>query len=364
MSSKIPHSQLKIENDCEVRKKMSKQDVIDYVFETPHNTNPAILNQKLDELIKENEGGGATEPYIEETYDDNGNLIEANLVGYTKVRNYAFYNCSNLALTSLPDGITNIGSYAFMNCTNLALTSLPDGITSIGYQAFYDCKNLALTSLPSGITSIEGRAFTNCRNLALTSLPSGITSIKNSTFSNCKNLALTSLPSGITSIESKAFNNCTGLTSITFEGTPNSIGIDNDVFAGCTNLTTINVPWKENEVANAPWGATNATINYNYTGASEEEILSPTTFTFGDNSQIVFDYLMSENSASASLVEGKTYVVTMDGNDYNCTAYANSNINGFICLDIDSTFSYANGYMLSNDLSYVGSKTISIKLVS
>ena len=150
------------------------------------------------------------------------------------------------------------------------------------------------------------------------------------------------------------------MTSITFEGTPKSI--DSTAFYKCTNLTTINVPWKENAVANAPWGATNATINY--TGASEEEILSPTTFTFGDNSQIVFDYLMSENSASASLVEGKTYVVTMDGNDYNCTAYANSNINGFICLDINSTFLYANGYMLSNDLSYVGSKTISIKLVS
>ena len=35
---------------------MSKQDVIDYVFETPLNTNPAILNQKLDELVKESGG--------------------------------------------------------------------------------------------------------------------------------------------------------------------------------------------------------------------------------------------------------------------------------------------------------------------
>jgi hypothetical protein len=26
------------------------------------------------------------------------------------------------------------------------------------------------------------------------------------------------------------------------------------------------VPWAEGAVANAPWGATNATINYNYTG--------------------------------------------------------------------------------------------------
>ena len=342
---------------------MSKQDIADYVFKTPHNTNPAILNQKLDELVKES-GESATEPYVEETYDSNGNLIQANLVGYTKVRDYQFYNCQYLSSINFSSEITSIGNHAFNGCKNLILESLPSKITSIGFNAFYDCQNLALTSLPSGITSIEYSAFENCKNLALTSLPSGITSIKNKAFNKCQNLALTSLPSGITIIENYAFNDCSKLTSITFEGTPNPTGIDINAFAGCPKLTTINVPWAKNEVANAPWGATNATINYNYTGASEEEILSSTTFTFGDNSQTLFDYLMSENSASASLVEGKTYVVTMDGNDYNCTAYANSNIMGFICLDIDSTFSYANGCMLTNDLSYVGSKTISIKLVS
>ena len=36
---------------------MSKQDIADYVFKTPLNTNPAILNQKLDELIEESGGG-------------------------------------------------------------------------------------------------------------------------------------------------------------------------------------------------------------------------------------------------------------------------------------------------------------------
>ena len=368
----------------------------------------ALLDE-IPALIESIESGGsATEPYVEETYDSNGNLINANLVGYTKIRDYAFHNCQNLALTSLPSGIANIGNYAFYNCQNLALTSLPSGIanignyafyncqtlaltslpseiTSIGNEAFHNCQNLALISLPSGITSIGNYAFHNCQNLALTSLPSGITSIGNDAFHNCQKLALTSLPSGITSIGDRAFYNCqnlalislpsgitsigkyafegcTKLTSITFEGTPNSI-ISNTAFSGCTDLTTINVPWAKNEVANAPWGATNATINYNY-GVSEEGILSPTTFTFGDNSFAFGDYLMSENSASASLVEGKTYMVTMDGNDYNCTAYVNSNINGFICLDIDSTFSYANGYMFTNDKSYVGSKTISIKLIS
>jgi hypothetical protein len=71
------------------------------------------------------------------------------------------------------------------------------------------------------------------------------------------------LPESITSIVSGAFNKCTGLTSITFKGTPTSIS--NTAFQNCTNLTTINVPWAEGAVASAPWGATNATINYNYT---------------------------------------------------------------------------------------------------
>ena len=147
------------------------------------------------ESIQSSGGGGAKEPYIEETYDANGNLIDVNLVGYTAIRPYAFYYCRNLALTSLPSGITSIGAYAFSGCDILALTSLPSGITSIGEKAFYACN---------------------------------------------------------------------GLTSITFHGKPSSIALD--AFLSCPYLKTINVPWASGEVANAPWGATNATINYNYTG--------------------------------------------------------------------------------------------------
>ena len=209
-------------------------------------------------------GNGAKEPYIEETYDANGNLIDVNLVGYTAIRPYAFRDCQNLALTSLPSGITSIGIHAFYDCQKLALTSLPSGITSIRNYTFDGCISLALTSLPSGLTSIGNSAFNNCQKLALTSLPSGITSIGGNAFNNCQKLALTSLPSGILGIGTNAFGNCTMLTSITFQGKPNNIY--SNAFAGCTNLKTINVPWASGEVAGAPWGATNATINYNYTG--------------------------------------------------------------------------------------------------
>lgn len=189
-------------------------------------------------------GGGATEPYIKETYDASGNLTNVTIPGYTKIREHAFYYCSSLALTELPSGITSIGGYAFYMCTSLALTALPSGITSIGDDAFYNCPNLALTSLPSGLTAI-----------------------KNSTFCHCASLALTSLPIGLTKISKDAFCGCAGLTSIIFEGTPTTI--DSTAFRNCTNITSIKVPWAEGAVANAPWGATNATITYNYTGEGE-----------------------------------------------------------------------------------------------
>ena len=95
-------------------------------------------------------------------------------------------------------------------------------------------------------------------------LPSDLTSIGNYAFYGCNNLALTSLPDGLTSIGGNAFRGCTKLTELTFKGKPSSIS--SSAFDNCTNLLTINVPWAEGEVANAPWGATNATINYNYTG--------------------------------------------------------------------------------------------------
>lgn len=74
---------------------------------------------------------------------------------------------------------------------------------------------------------------------------------------------ITRLPPGITNIGFGVFANCTGLTSITFEGNPKTI--HSSAFNGCSNLTTIYVPWSQGQVANAPWGASKATIIYDYT---------------------------------------------------------------------------------------------------
>lgn len=72
------------------------------------------------------------------------------------------------------------------------------------------------------------------------------------------------IPHFITFVGYRAFNDNKDLTVVTFKG--KLIKVDNNAFDSCDNLTTINVPWSEGEVVDAPWGATNATINYNYTG--------------------------------------------------------------------------------------------------
>lgn len=147
--------------------------------------------------------------------------------------------------------------------SNNPVTELPAGLAKINERAFFYTK-LSVTSLPDSVTNIGNSAFAHQTDLALTSLPAGLTSIGTYAFENCPSLKITSLPAGLKTIPLGTFNGCTGLTEITFEGEPDEI--NSMAFRNCTNLLTINVPWAEGEVANAPWGATNATINYNYTG--------------------------------------------------------------------------------------------------
>lgn len=111
-------------------------------------------------------------------------------------------------------------------------------IDSIDMYAFY-YKHIEKVELPEGISNINGYAFANCHTLKEIQIPKSVEAIRSNCFSG------------------------SGLRSVTFKGTPSIL--DPNAFYGCFNLTTINVPWSENEVENAPWGATKATINYNYT---------------------------------------------------------------------------------------------------
>ena len=65
----------------------------------------------------------------------------------------------------------------------------------------------------------------------------------------------------VTAVAPNAFKNFDKLRSISIPASINIIGTD--AFSGCAALTDMYVSWSEGAVANAPWGADNATIHYN-----------------------------------------------------------------------------------------------------
>ena len=156
-----------------------------------------------------------------------------------------------------------VGISAFNGKSYMTKVIVPQSINAIYANAFYNCEQLETISIPDTVTKIDSNAFYRCLKLILNKLPKNLTTIGEYAFNYCKLISIKNIPATVTKIDTYAFRYCTGLTSITFKGKPNTIS---NCFGSCDNLTTINVPWAEGEVANAPWGATNATINYNYTG--------------------------------------------------------------------------------------------------
>lgn len=141
--------------------------------------------------------------------------------------------------------------------------TIGDGTTIIGSRAFEGCSNLQSVSISDSVTNIGDYAFKSCTLLSNINIPDSVTRIGDYAFAGCGSISRVTIPEGVTKLQQDAFWNCSSLTSVTFKGTP--LSISSYAFESCNNLTTINVPWVEGAVANAPWGATNATINYNYT---------------------------------------------------------------------------------------------------
>jgi hypothetical protein len=132
--------------------------------------------------------------------------------------NGVFRNCSLLKEFTIPPLVTQLGSYTFADCISLETVNGIERMTSIGINCFDGCPKL-------------------CGAIIL-------------------NEALLELGTS-------TFRDCISLEKIIFKGTPTTVA--NNVFSNCINIKDIYVPWAEGEVANAPWGATKATIHYNTT---------------------------------------------------------------------------------------------------
>ena len=97
-------------------------------------------------------------------------------------------------------------------------------------------------------------------------LPEGIYSVAQQSFAGCINVKEIILPKTLyNGLQNQAFARCIACEKVVFQEIPTDTnGINYNAFYGCEALKDIYVPWLEGEVANAPWGAENATIHYGY----------------------------------------------------------------------------------------------------
>jgi hypothetical protein len=170
--------------------------------------------------------------------------------------NSAFY-LQNLVL---PPNITTVGDGAFF-AKRLASVS-GAGVVEIGKKAFTADSQIGRHSFTFDFPALETVRLYAFSNNDMGNSPAVITAItcEGSLFESCINLPRVKFTRAQT-IGRDVIYNVSSITSIVINSTPTTI--DGNAFRRATALTDIYVPWSEGEVANAPWGATAATIHYN-----------------------------------------------------------------------------------------------------
>ena len=199
--------------------------------------------------------GSSTSSTTSTTYYIPSSLKSVTVTGGYITRG-AFYNCNNITIITIPDGVTSIGSSAFYNCTSLTDVYytgdiagwcgisfgsananpmyyannlyidgklvegelvIPDSVTRIGGSAFSGCTSLTSIVIPDSVTTIGDYAFAYCTRLTSIVIPDSVIRIGESAFYKCTGLTSIVIPDSVTTIERYVFYNCDSLTSVTFE---------------------------------------------------------------------------------------------------------------------------------------------------
>lgn len=226
-----------------------------------YNTGP-FVQKKIETVIFPD-----TMIYIGEIAFFGNKLTKVTIPSSVKVISWQAFACNNIKNLSLNDGLETIGNEAF-SYNDLKTIRIPNSVTSLGSGGAFNANliekenafiynrnndgsidNTYLNSygnrevndivFPSNIKILGFHSLYALYNLTELNIPDTIEKLDNQFAYNNKNLTTVNIGSGIKEIESNAF-----------------YGIGNQ------DTLTININRKENAIAGAPWGATNATINW------------------------------------------------------------------------------------------------------
>ena len=134
-------------------------------------------------------------------------------------------------------------------------------------KAFYEAECLLNVTIPKNTKILRKHCFYKSGMTSINLEETKVEVIEDSSMSQC-HLTTVVFPSTLKTLGSTVVHWTSSsnnpIRTIFFKGTPELIS--GRAFWSQGNITDIYVPWSNGKVAGAPWGATNATIHYNYTG--------------------------------------------------------------------------------------------------
>lgn len=130
----------------------------------------------------------------------------------TYIAEGAFYQCSDLQVVEIPEGVVGIGPWAFAE-TDLRNVTIPTSVKKIDEAAFCRCRMLEKANLLNGVKEIARGAFSETA-LKEIIIPNSVMVVGESAFAYCTQLTNACLPSNLEKVADYMFNGCTSLQQL------------------------------------------------------------------------------------------------------------------------------------------------------
>ena len=213
------------------------------VTDSKAEINSASLTKSMSITIPTELGGYPVSRVKDDAFRGNSFLTGVTIPPGIIIGDRAFYDCQNLEILKLLDGVTSIdGSDAFRNCTSLKTVTIPSSLTWIRQKAFRNDTNIERVNIGSvesylNIDFSTGTSnpicggtnaslYTNDVKIVDLVIPSGMKVVKPNVFNGNSSVRRIFIPASVVSIEGYAFDNCSSEIQVVFANDIEMLNID------------------------------------------------------------------------------------------------------------------------------------------